>query len=127
MNSSSAPHVAIEYCFGDINTLFEHEKRYQFSKHDCEVYRQALDNASGSSNRHDMNLDWRYRIARWLLSASDELNISRETALIALTYCDRFMMKRQLVEKHIYQLASITSLFIASKLFEKRPIKMVRD
>lgn len=127
----SDPHVAIEYCFGDINTLFKQETRYQFSRNDCDVYRTNLDSAflnksafhSESTNRQNMNLDWRYRIARWLLTASDELNISRETALIALTYCDRYMMKRH-VEKQVYQLASITSLFIASKLFEKRPIKM---
>ena len=68
----------------------------------------------------------RYRIARWLLKSSDELDLSRETALIALIYCDRFMIAQGIVEKRTYQLASIASLFVACKMFEKTPLKLVR-
>ena len=46
--------------------------------------------------------------------------------MIALMYLDRFMMKKGVIDKRVYQLASITALFVASKLHEKRPIKMVR-
>jgi hypothetical protein len=106
-------------------TLLEVEKRYKLSPFQCIAYRKELDIAAGISDRNNPNADWRYRIARWLLKASDELGLSRETALIALIYCDRFIAARQ-INKRLFQVASITSLFVASKLYEKKPIKMVR-
>ncbi|KAL3797496.1 hypothetical protein HJC23_009860 [Cyclotella cryptica] len=104
-------------------TLLEVEIRYKLSQPVCIAYRKELDIAAGLSDRHNPNADWRYRIARWLLRASDELSLSRETALIALIYCDRFMSTRH-INKRLLQVASITSLFVASKLYEKKPIKM---
>jgi hypothetical protein len=130
--SNSSSFVSVEYSFGDLQTLLLIEQRYQFSVQQCQSFRSALDLASGvtklrQENQHiDQNLDWRYRIARWLLKASDDLNLARETAAIALTYLDRFMMRRGSIVKREYQLASVTSLFMASKLYEKKPLKMAR-
>lgn len=131
INSSSQ--VAVEYSFGELQTLLQTEERYHFSLRQCQAFRSSLDEASGVSKLHQeiqslhhQNLDWRYRIARWLLKASDDLNLARETAMIALTYLDRFMMNRGCVIKREYQLASVASLFVASKLYEKRPLKMKR-
>jgi hypothetical protein len=129
MNRPFDEFVFVDYC-SDPNAfacLLEVEERYQFSASQCAAYREALDKAAGFSNSEDQNADcnsdWRYRIARWLLKAADELNINRETALIALMYCDRFMMSRK-IDKQLYQIASATSLWVASKLYEKKPLKM---
>lgn len=58
-----------------------------------------------------------------LSQATDSFELNRETAIIALSFCDRFLLYRQ-INKHLFQIAAMASLFIASKLYEKRPIKM---
>lgn len=58
--------------------MMEVEKRYQLTSSDCSVYRHELDSAAGTSSSEchssiqNMNADWRYRIARWLLSVSNK-------------------------------------------------------
>jgi hypothetical protein len=132
--SNSSSNVSIEYSFGSLETLLEVQEHFRFSNSACAAFRNALNIAAGSNDSSsNQNLDWRYRISRWLLKASDELDLNRETALIALAYSDRFMISKVnmssrvvAVEKEIYQLAAITSLFIASKLYEKKPLKMAK-
>jgi len=124
---SNENEVSVDVSFGDVKSLIQLQERFIFSKKDCEAYRGRLDNAAGNaSGRPDQNIDWRYRIARWLIQCSDDLNLSRDTALIALMYCDRFMIKKEVIQKRIFQLASITCLFVASKLHEKGSLDMVR-
>ena len=53
------------------------------------------------------------------------LSISRGTAIIALSYCDRFFLSRREISRHLFQIVSITCLFVASKIFETSPIKLV--
>ena len=110
----------------NLSSLLDVETRYLFSGADCNSYRRELDTAAGAPavEGASTNTDWRYRIARWMLRASDEFNLSRETATIALSYCDRFLLRKK-ISRHLFQVAAITSLFVASKLFEKRPIRMV--
>ena len=55
--------------------------------------------------------------------ATDEFSISRETAIIALSYCDRYLMTKK-ITRHLFQVVAVCSLFFASKLFEKRHIPM---
>ena len=96
------------------------------------------------------NTDWRYRIARWMLrvrakkidfiwnhvellrnlylyrpQAADDFSISRSTAIIALSYCDRFLLSGREISRHLFQIVSVTCLFVASKIFETSPIKLV--
>jgi len=82
---------------------------------------QALspDAAKSSSSS---NADWRYRISRWMLRASDEFSgISRETAMVALSFCDRYLMKKK-VNRKLFQVVAISCLYYASKLLEKKAI-----
>ena len=58
-----------------------------------------------------------------LTQAADEFAISRETAIIALSYCDRYLMGKK-ISRHLFQVVAVCSLFLASKLFEKRHIPM---
>ena len=120
---------------GQIDTLcsmLEAEKKYQFSIEDVKQYRQALIDAAkkdvkdGGTERATIgegsstsNVDWRYRISRWMLRAADEFSISRETACIALSYCDRFLIGKR-INRHLFQTLAIASFFYASKVYEKR-------
>ncbi|KAL7541364.1 hypothetical protein ACHAXR_010841 [Thalassiosira sp. AJA248-18] len=112
----------------NLSSLLDVEKRYCLSGADCYGYRRELDTAAGAQAVGDTssssnNTDWRFRIARWMLRASDEFSLSRETALIALSYCDRFLLKKK-ISRHLFQVVAITCLLVSSKLFEKRPIKV---
>ena len=109
----------------NLSSLLEVEKRkYCFSTAECNQYRLELNGAAGLEGSSSNNVDWRYRIIRWMLRASDEFSVSRETALIAMSYCDRFLLMKK-ISRHLFQIVAISCLFTASKLFEKRPIKMV--
>ena len=124
---------------GQIDTLcsmLEAEKKYQFSIEDVKQYRQALIDAAkkdvkaGGTERtttpissNTSNVDWRYRISRWMLRAADEFSISRETACIALSYCDRYLMGKR-INRHLFQTLAIASFFYASKVYEKRKLTM---
>lgn len=68
-------------------------------------------------------------MARWLLRAADDLLISRQTAIIALSYCDRFLIgSTKDMSSHHYQVTAVACLFVASKIFEsgKTPIRIAK-
>lgn len=80
-------------------------------------YKQLLQQA-------DSKIDWRYRIARWMLRVADDFQLKRDTALIALNYFDRMMMSQRRLQRDQFQVAAIACLFISSKLFQKKHLKV---
>ncbi len=60
-----------------LSTLLEVEKRYSFASELTSRYRHELDTAAGTGTVSSSSTDWRYRISRWMLRASDEFSISR--------------------------------------------------
>jgi len=57
-----------------------------------------------------------------MLRASDEFSgISRETAMVALSFCDRYLMHKK-VNRKLFQVVAISCLYYASKLMEKKAI-----
>ena len=135
-NQAYNDYAFMDLCItGQVNTLaclMETEERYCFTRVDCIRYRRHLDTAAGAVNRGRVdtpttsrallstNPDWRYKVARWLLRAADDLSISRQTAIIALSYCDRFLIigSTKDISSHRYQVTAIACLFVASKIFE---------
>lgn len=127
---------------GQVNTLaclMEAEERYCFTRVDCIRFRRDLDkSAAAAVNRGRVdtaialssnNPDWRYKVARWLLRAADDLSISRQTAIIALSYCDRLLIgSTKDISCHRYQVTVVACLFVASKIFEsgKTPIRIAK-
>jgi len=109
----------------NLRSLLEAEKRYSYDIVQCTRYRVELDNAqalSPDTKSSSSNTDWRYRISRWMLRASDEFSgISRETAMVALSFCDRYLMNKK-VNRKLFQVVAISCLYYASKLLEKKAI-----
>lgn len=94
------------------------ESRYRFSQHSVKDYVKMLQAA-------DSKIDWRYRVARWMLRVADDFLLKRDTALIALNFLDRLMMAQsELLDRDQFQIAAIASLFVASKIYQKRPLKI---
>lgn len=68
-----------------------------------------------------------------LIQAADDLSFNRGTAIIALMYCDRYFIlllnrkgdDNDIISRRLYQLVSISCLFLASKIYETRPVKLV--
>ena len=66
----------------------------------------------------------------WCYSVIDYVSFNRETVLIAISYLDRFISTRSerarlvVKDRREYQLAAMTSLYMAIKLFEPKKINM---
>ena len=76
---------------------------------------ESSSQSNGSSSVSGINELWRSRICEWVYELCDHLEISREVAAVTLNYLDRFLVKKQ-VDKHVFQLAAISCVHLASKL-----------
>jgi len=70
-----------------------------------------------------INEVWREKICEWTFQVIDHFDFNREIASISLNYLDRYLSKRVVRARNI-QLAAITSLFLAIKLYEPTTITM---
>lgn len=76
--------------------------------------------ASSSSGINDV---WREKIVEWSYQVIDHFDFSREVVSISIHYLDRFLSTRP-CNKKVFQLAAMTSLFIAIKLYEPGKLSM---
>ncbi|KAL7517871.1 hypothetical protein ACHAWX_002748 [Stephanocyclus meneghinianus] len=66
----------------------------------------------------------RTAMVNWLFQISDALSLNRETVSLAISFLDRFLSSKTacstqaLEDRHKFQLAAITSYYIAVKIFE---------
>lgn len=75
-------------------------------------------NASGKINEC-----WREKICEWAYQVIDHFDFNREVVAISLSYLDRFLCTRE-VNKKVFQLAAMTSLYMAIKLYEPSTLRM---
>lgn len=83
----------------------------------------SLDTASASSSGSGINEFWREKIVEWSYQVVDHFDFSREVVSVSIHYLDRFLAKRQ-VSKKCFQLAAMTTLCLAIKLYEPGRIQM---
>jgi len=73
----------------------------------------------------------RIAMVNWLFQISDALSLNRETVSLAMSFLDRFLSSKTacsaqaLEDRHKFQLAAITSYYIAVKIFE--PVQLGVD
>ena len=79
--------------------------------------------SSGSSVNSGINEIWREKIVEWSYQVIDHFDFSREVVSVAIHYLDRFLASKH-VNKKTFQLAAMTSLFLAVKLYEPGRISM---
>lgn len=102
------------------NSLIEVDTHYQLDEPRIAHYTQLLNEQGDTARR-----GWRYRIARWMLRVADEFCLRRDTALVALNLFDRNMSASlHNVDRDEFQLSAITCIFLSSKLYQKRPLKL---
>lgn len=84
-------------------------------------YKPSL--ASIASLNSGINDVWREKICEWSYQVIDHFDFSREVVCVSMHYLDRFLAKRP-VSKKVFQLAAMTTLFLAIKLFEPGRLSM---
>ena len=79
--------------------------------------------AGGSSTNATINELWREKICEWCYQVVDHFDFNREVVSVALNYLDRYLATRT-VNRRIFQLAAMTALYLAIKLFEPGKLRM---
>ena len=79
---------------------------------------QSLDSSQSST----VDESWRELICQWYFQVIDHYEYNRETVAISLSYLDRFVASRPM-NRRTFQLAAMTTLYLAIKLFENCQIK----
>ncbi len=78
---------------------------------------------TSSSSRTGINECWREKICEWSYQVIDHFDFNREIVAISLSYLDRYLSTRP-VNRKIFQLAAMTSLYLAIKLYEPSNLRM---
>jgi hypothetical protein len=73
--------------------------------------------SEASSASSGINEVWREKICEWSYQVIDHFDFSREVVSISIHYLDRYLATRP-VNKKTFQLAAMTSVFMAVKLYE---------
>ena len=98
------------YCV--LSAMLRQEEEYQ-----CHDYLKNFDDAR-------IDETCRTKMAEWVFQVVDCTQLQRETASVAVTYLDRFMCtsspsaKKARQDRKEYQLVVLTTLYIATKIFE---------
>jgi hypothetical protein len=79
--------------------------------------------SSTSSSSSGINEIWREKICEWSYQVIDHFAFSREVVSISIHYLDRYLATRP-VNKKMFQLAAMTTLYIAIKLYEPGRLSM---
>lgn len=64
-----------------------------------------------------LNEQWREKICEWCYQVVDHFDYNREVVNVAMSYLDRYLAQCT-VNRRIFQLVGMTSLYLAIKLFE---------
>eukprot|EP00586_Coscinodiscus_wailesii_P020388 CAMPEP_0172504634 /NCGR_PEP_ID=MMETSP1066-20121228/180438_1 /TAXON_ID=671091 /ORGANISM="Coscinodiscus wailesii, Strain CCMP2513" /LENGTH=295 /DNA_ID=CAMNT_0013280909 /DNA_START=69 /DNA_END=956 /DNA_ORIENTATION=- len=75
------------------------------------------------SYKPSVNALWREQICDWSYAIVDHFDLDRETVCISFSYLDRFIPRyKRPINHKTYQLAAMTTLYMAIKLYEPRKI-----
>lgn len=87
-------------------------------------YRNYAGSCSSSEDTTDL-IVWREKICHWTFSVIDHFDLSRETVATSLNLFDRFLATRaNKCDGNFALLTSLTTLYIAIKVREKKKIKL---
>ena len=75
-----------------------------------------IDASSDQTSFNQINDLWREKMCEWFYSVVDHFDYSREVVNIAMSYLDRYLAQRK-VNRRIFQLAAMTAIYLAIKLF----------
>ena len=112
-------------CCDYLSPQFQMEQQRACSTNECGLFPSSPSSecTSSSSSTGVINDVWREKICEWCYQVVDHFEFNREIVSIAMSYLDRYLMTRQ-VTKKIFQLAAMTCLYLAIKLYESRRLRI---
>ncbi len=81
---------------------------------------ESLPSDPGAGTLNDV---WREKICEWCYQVVDHFDFSREVVDVSMSFLDRYLCTRQ-VNKKVFQLAAMTSLYLAIKMYEPSSLKI---
>jgi hypothetical protein len=78
---------------------------------------------SSTTTSSGINEVWREKICEWSYQVIDHFDFSREVVAISVHYLDRYLSTRT-VDKRIFQLIAMTTLYLAIKLHDQGIVSM---
>ena len=115
--------VHIENLSDRLKALHSQENVYQSSDYLCQMKEQS----GAKKTEKTINEKCRHIMVKWCFDIIDYYNARKETASIAISNLDRFLSSTGsvvLFDKHLFQVAVMTSLQLAFKLYEKNKLEM---
>jgi len=79
--------------------------------------------SASSSSTSTINEVWREKICEWSYQVVDHFDFSREVVAISISFLDRFLCTT-FVDKKLFQLAAMTTLYLSIKLYEPGKLSM---
>mmetsp|Transcript_25016 Transcript_25016/g.45057 ORF Transcript_25016/g.45057 Transcript_25016/m.45057 type:complete len:335 (-) Transcript_25016:133-1137(-) len=79
--------------------------------------------ALASPSSSQINEVWREMLCEWCYQIVDHFDFNRDVVSVTMSYLDRYLATRA-VNRRIFQLAAITALYLAIKLFEPGTLHM---
>jgi Cyclin, N-terminal domain len=90
---------------------------------DSKGARISTEASLSSTSTSGINDIWREKICEWSYQVIDHFDFSREVVSVSIHYLDRFLSTRPCNKKE-FQLAAMTTLFLAIKLYEPGKLSM---
>jgi hypothetical protein len=90
-----------------------------------EVYELSNPNegSSGQTSSPQINELWREKICEWCYHVVDHYDMNREVVSVAMNFLDIYLSKRT-VNRRIFQLAAMTAVYLAIKLYEPKTLHL---
>ena len=115
----------IDHCKTILSTMLRKEAHYV-----SVPYLRVTKDTNKNVNAALLDVSCRTKICRWMFHTIDNLRFQRETAIIGMSYLDRFMSlsvplaKRARYNRRAYQLVAMSSLYIAVKITEPQTLSV---
>ena len=90
---------------------------------DPSVQSSCFSSSTYSSSSSGINEIWREKICEWSYQVIDHFDFSREVVSVSIHFLDRYLSTRPVNEK-LFQLAAMTTLYLAIKLYEPGTLSM---
>ena len=113
----------VDHCKTILSTMLRQEAHYV----SVPYLRVTKDS---NTNVNALDVSCRAKICRWMFRTMDNLKFQRETAIIGMSYLDRFMslpvplVKRARYNRRAYHLVAMSCLYIAVKITEPQALSV---
>lgn len=120
--------VSREELFGRLNALITQEKRYKCEDYLCRQIKEdeqcgTEEREEKSSEANSVDASCREKMCEWSYRVVDHFKVPRNIVAVAFSFLDRFVNTCS-CDRTAFKLASMTALYMATKLFNGRQLSI---